>query len=224
VNITLIGGEPCIYPSFFKLAEQLTKKHYISLTTNLSRDFKVFAERIDPCRMNGGIGASFHPAFAEFNSFLARVLFLKKKGFVVWVCYVAYPPQLKQMAHYKKRFKQNGLNFIVQPFRGFYKNVPYPESYTERDKEYIRQITEEDERVLMDMEYQLDRKSTKGRLCAAGQMLAHILPDASAWRCSEHQESNFCLGSILDENFRLLDAPLACKSETCPCDYLYLLD
>jgi hypothetical protein len=55
----------------------------------------------------------------------------------------------------------------------------------------------------------------KGRICRAGQIYAHILPDGQVVRCS------FGGGPInknfFDDSFSLLNEPSACTSEYCGC-------
>lgn len=221
VEILFSGGEPCIYPSFIKLARKLSKKHYLGLTTNLSIDFSKFADIIDPQRLKFGIGASFHPPYADFDQFVNKVLMLKEKNFRVWVNYVAYPLQLEQMEYFKNKFSEYGLHFVVQPYRGMYQGCQYPHSYTEEQREFIKKIAGNAENVVKDMEYQLEEKKTKGKLCRAGQVLAHIEPGGKVKRCGQTEQY---IGNIFDKNFKLLDRPLPCPVEHCPCDYIYLVE
>jgi len=220
-EVLFCGGELCIYPSFVEIAKRLSEKHYLGFVTNLSVDFKKFAEQIPPERVEFGIGASFHPIFADFNTFLNKVLMLREKGFKVWINYVAYPPQMRQMEYYKDKFKEHSLPFTVQPYRGPYKGIDYPEGYTEDERKFIRKVAGEHINVLKDMEYQLDRKKTKGKLCRAGQILAHVIPGGNVKRCGLVEEF---IGNIFDENFRLLEEPLPCPVDHCICDFVYLVE
>jgi MoaA/NifB/PqqE/SkfB family radical SAM enzyme len=45
----LTGGEPCVYPGFVDLCQQLARDHYLSINSNLSHpSIDAFVERIDP--------------------------------------------------------------------------------------------------------------------------------------------------------------------------------
>ncbi|MDP8259971.1 MAG: radical SAM protein [Candidatus Gygaella obscura] len=221
VDIHLVGGEPCIYPDFTEIVCRISKKHFLGLTTNLSVDFKRFADSVSPKRFEFGIGASFHPQYVKFEDFLSKVIELKNKGFKIWVNYVAYPPQIDKMNFFKSTLQKHGIPFVVQPFRGTYNDKIYPEAYTDSDRSIIKDIAGTDSSIQQDMQYQLDRKNTKGVLCRAGQILAHIEPDGTVKRCGLIEKP---IGNIFDANFRLLDKPLPCTEEHCPCDYIYLVD
>jgi radical SAM superfamily enzyme YgiQ (UPF0313 family)/MoaA/NifB/PqqE/SkfB family radical SAM enzyme len=221
VDIDLIGGEPCIYPGFVDLLVSLSKKHYLGITTNLSGDFHRFAENLSPEKFEVGIGASFHPAFTDIDTFLGKARFLKEKGFKVWVNYVAYPPQMPQMKSIKEVVSGYGIPFVVQPFRGQYLGRQYPEHYTLEEKEVIRELAGTDVNIIRDMEFQLERKSTYGRLCRAGQLMAHIGPNGDVKRCGEAVGK---IGNILDSDFSLLKGPESCLAAHCPCDHVYLVE
>jgi hypothetical protein len=53
-----------------------------------------------------------------------------------------------------------------------------------------------------------------------GQMYAKILPDGRVARCCALDKNGLplgLLGHITDLNLRLLDEPLACEADNCPC-------
>jgi len=172
VKIEIVGGEPLIYPGIDELLQGLTKKHHVSIVTNLSRSLEKLinlTNGINSEKLN--MTLSFHPSFAKLESFLNKAIFLKEKGISNVVFYVTYPPQFKLMAYFKREFEQKGLQFIPVPFRGKHNGIDYPGAYTEKEKSIISSLSgglhKEQKRWV---ENQLAPQKTRGRLCRAGQI------------------------------------------------------
>lgn len=226
VAIGITGGEPLLYPAFAKLIKEISRYHNISIVTNLSWSLKNlidFANQIDSIKVK--MTPSFHPSFTETKSFLEKALFLKKKGISERVFYVTYPPQLELMKYFKKEFEQNGLRFVAVPFRGEYQGTNYPEGYTEEEVRLINDSSsslESEEKRWVDDQTSLKR--TKGRLCRAGQIYAHVDVYGQVYRCSRSSQNSKPIGDLFDIDFRLLDKALPCEMETCPCEYRSLAE
>lgn len=213
-HIHISGGEPFIYPDFIKLITGLSKKHTLEFSTNLSQDMTPFIDNISPQRAR--LGGSFHPEFADFDDFLNKILLLKDKGYETWVNYVAYVPHLKNMAKYKKIVEENGIRFSVQPFNGKFEGRDYPQNYTEEEKR-IMSFGETDQVNKETIDWRTDGKksSIRGSLCRMGQMYARIYPDTEVYRCCGNGALR--LGNLLDGTFKLLEYPLPCECDNCPC-------
>lgn len=218
VTIEILGGEPFVYPNFTELIMGLSSIHYIRITTNLSTEIEYFITQIDPSKVK--VLPTFHPLFAEFDCFIKKALLLKEKGFTDNINYLAYPPQIKQIPYYEKRFSQKGLSLSVMTFWGEYKGVIYPHGYTEQE----RKITGAHLGKRADEEFQLvPKRIPKGRLCRAGQRYAVIQADGNVIRCGG-SGLNETVGNFFDENFKLLERPIPCKAENCKCnEWAFLL-
>jgi len=208
--IEIASGEPFIYPNFVSLVREISKIHLLTITTNLSVDIDDFVKQIDSSMVK--IGVTFHPSFADFDKFIKKAQILKEHGFIDTVNYLAYPPQIKQLDYFKKKFKQNGLAIMVTTFWGEHNGIKYPEGYTQQE---IR-IIDNDIGKRNKEEYQLKPKEVKGRLCHAGYKYALIKPCGSVVRCS--QLSDRIIGNFFQEDFRLLDKPEPCEADSCPCN------
>jgi len=93
--IHMTGGEPTIYPHFAELCQTLTKRHLVSLNSNLSRKaVRDLSGRVDPRRVSF-INAGLHPGERlrrkGFREFAANARFLQHAGFRVFVTAVATP-------------------------------------------------------------------------------------------------------------------------------------
>lgn len=218
--IDILGGEPFLYPNFIDLVKELSEAHFLNITTNLSCNINEFVEKIDSSKV--GIGITFHPLFADFNSFVNKALLLKENGFVDKVTYLAYPPQIKMMKSYKDKFLKEGFSLSVMSFWGKYKGVSYPAGYTEEEKTLI----EPDLGNRAGEKFQITPKEVKGMLCNAGHTYAVIKSDGATFRCGgvNSSDTDLVMANFFDSNFRLLKGPLPCSSEHCPCnEWAFLL-
>jgi MoaA/NifB/PqqE/SkfB family radical SAM enzyme len=222
VRIEIVGGEPLIYPGIAELLQGLTKKHYVSIVTNLSCSLEKLinlTNGISSEKLN--MALSFHPSFAKLESFLNKAVFLKEKCISNAVLYVTYPPQFKLMAYFKREFEEKGLQFIPVPFRGKHNGIDYPAAYTEEEKSIISSLSgglHKEQKSWV--ENQLAPQKTKGKLCRAGQVYSYIDLYGAVYRCSD---SSLLLGNFF-EDFSLLEKPLPCAEEICPCDFKWLVN
>lgn len=217
VQINIVGGEPFLYPNFVDLIKELSNLHTIGITTNLSINIETFIKQVSPS--NVGLLPTFHPLFAKFDDFIKKVLLLQENKFTNKVAYLAYPPQIKQIDYYRKGFENEGFTMEVMTFWGEYNGVSYPAGYTEEEREMIKPCLGE----RSGEKFQLTpKKMEKGKLCHAGHRYAVINADGEVARCGGF--SSELIGNFFDENFKLLDQPLSCNSEYCPCnEWAFLL-
>lgn len=228
VHLIITGGEPFMHPDFIELIQGLSKYFSIGFDTNLSCGKETLADfiRVVP-PINISLSLSFHPLFSEFNSFLDKAMSLSKNGYDVKVQYVSYPPQLEEIKNFKDKFSKAGFHLIPLPFRGTYNGRNYPDAYTERERELIYNAIENLEGGHKSrVEQMLEQVKSKGRLCGAGHIYARIDADGTAYRCGHYTTDKFnnkSLGNIFDNEFELLDSPLLCEQEVCPCEFRWLM-
>ncbi|MDD4894253.1 MAG: radical SAM protein [Candidatus Omnitrophica bacterium] len=217
IHIEITGGEPFLYPDFIKIVEQLSRIHTIKITTNMSGDIETFVKKIDPNRVH--LDLNFHPLFSEIGAFIKKTLLLKEAGFRAGVCYLAYPPQMKQIGSFKKRFEEAGINFALAAFWGEYAGKKYPDSYTQEEMDLIRPFLGDIDRIV----YHLKGGSPKGKLCNAGHKYAVVQADGNIIRCG--QLADKFIGSIFDEGLQLFNKPSPCEAQVCPCnEYINIVD
>jgi MoaA/NifB/PqqE/SkfB family radical SAM enzyme len=207
VKIEIVGGEPFLYPNFTELVKKLSSIHLIKVTTNLSGNVEHFAQEVSPQRVE--LDLNFHILFIDLETVITKTLILKKAGFKGGVCYLAYPPQMHKIVSFSDRFRREGINFALAAFWGEYNGRRYPEAYTEEERELIRPFLGDIDRI----DYHLEAKSPRGRLCNAGYRYADIQADGNVVRCSGLSDQS--IGNITDEEFRLLEVPSPCEAEAC---------
>lgn len=215
-QIQINGGEPFTYPDFIELITEVSKIHKVGITTNLSGDIEAFAEKIN--KPNVHLGASFHPLFIEFDTFLRKVLIAKNSGIVVGVLFLAWPSQIKHLLEYEERFRKKGIDFTVLTFWGKYNGRDYPQSYSDSEKEIISRVL--GVRSESGEKFQLLPRMTKGSLCRAGQTYALIHPNGNAYRCggANWKVQHDPFSNLFKEDFSLLSEPQPCDSDECPCN------
>lgn len=135
-RIRLDGGEPTIYPNFYRILKELLNMHRLQINTNLSFDVEKFCDNSDPAKVR--VDASLHCEYTKLDDFVKKLDYLKKYGYKMVVSYVAYPDFINNIPLAKKII-QNELNipFIVHPYSGFYNDKQYPASYNEDEKSII---------------------------------------------------------------------------------------
>lgn len=203
--ILITGGEPFIYPGFIRLMEELSRVHYpINISTNASGDLETFVKKIDPARVSLSVSLQLH--FEKVEPFLEKVKFLRKHKFDGCINFVAYPPFISQVESLVKRFDSIGEKLKVIPFWGKYQEKEYPFSYTQEEKD-----------ILGISDSWFDNARKKNSSCPAGYNSALMFPDGKVARCGQVGE-RVLVGNFFDSEFGLLDKPLACDAEFCPCD------
>jgi MoaA/NifB/PqqE/SkfB family radical SAM enzyme len=137
--IIITGGEPFLYPNFIELCKKLSKKHYISIITNLSSDLAYrFCKEINPKRV-GWINCSLHITERERlglnKDVIKKIKLLKKHKFRINVTQVMWPPAIEKFDGIFEYFKKHGI--VIKPigFKGIYNGKKYPDSYKKRERE-----------------------------------------------------------------------------------------
>ncbi len=168
--IHMSGGEPFYFPRFVELCQRLTANNFISINTNLThKDIFRFAEQIDPTKVDF-LHCSLHPIERKGNrkieDFIKKYLYLKNKGFKIFVSYLTYPPMLKRFEKYYTLFKSCGIILMPKvfwgPYFGAFKIIDskflrefnhlrplrnrlrrmYPDAYSEIERSFIRRCIE----------------------------------------------------------------------------------
>ena len=139
-HIYMSGGEPFLFPNFIEFCKKITKKHYISINTNLSIPQIVqFVESINPKHVVG-IYAALHILERErlnipVKKFISDVLMLQQKGFNITVFYVLYPPLIDRFSEDAKILRDSGIKYVAgKIFKGVYKGKLYPDNYSSDEK------------------------------------------------------------------------------------------
>ena len=229
--IHITGGEPFVYRGFVGLCQKLSRRHHLSINTNLSlRSADELVGSVDPGRVHF-INAALHfeerRARDQVEPFFARARRLREAGFNLFATAVLTPkiillyPQLARLA------EAAGVLLLPKLLRGPYRDRIYPQDYTALERTaadlYYRRVAPAfaalvegwSERPtidpMVDGSFLDGLGGYRGRLCASGHRFVVIDPDGTVRRCGSEQR----LGNLLDGSFRPLEEPGPCDATYC---------
>ncbi|MCX5700294.1 MAG: radical SAM protein [Candidatus Omnitrophica bacterium] len=210
-RIGFTGGEPFLISNFIEACQEITKKHFIALNTNLtSNKIKEFCEKIDPLRVVH-FNASTHIKELErlnlMDRYICNFLICKECGFNIFSREVAFPPLLGEVDKYKRFFKEAGIELTFGPFCGEYQGKQYPQAYTEKEIEIfgLNKTSDSDIRHF----YQ------KGKFCNVGYNVGVVDLYGDIQPCFLIKEA---MGNIYGEiSFR--NELIKCPFEFCGCPF-----
>lgn len=205
-HISFGGSEPFLVPNIIDACIEITRRHFISVITNLTLgNIKEFAEKIDPKRVMC-ISASVHFKELErlnlLENFIDNFITCQKNGFNITACEVAYPPFSNEVGVYKKNFGRKGITVRFDPFIGVYDGRYYPQAYTEEE---LRRFG------LNSLCY--DIFNQKGQLCNAGYNAAIVTPAGVIKTCYQIGED---LGNIY-RKITFKNRLVTCPFNFCSC-------
>lgn len=226
----MTGGEPTIYPALAELSEALTRRHFISMNSNLTRPLQSFAERVDPTRVSF-INAGFHFEERERRSdnaaFLKNAELLLSKGFPLLVSIVATPRALARFEEATELLAQIGIVPIPKVLRGSYDGQRFPEAYTELDRERFRKfaaigqtfhqkmLSDAPEHPSIDMFSDTNllhgEPSYTGQPCDAGHRFVNVGPTGEVIRCG----GPTVYGNVLAGTFKRARGAKPCNTQGC---------
>jgi MoaA/NifB/PqqE/SkfB family radical SAM enzyme len=227
----ITGGEPSVYPEFVKLCEGLTRKHYISVNSNLSnRTFEDFADRVDPSHVsfiNAGLHLEERERRADNAVFLRNIERLDRKGFRTLISLVGAPSALARFGDAIELLAPLGMFPVPKLLRGMYEGKRYPDAYTDLDKQrfrhyaalarahYAPMLASSAERPTIDMFKDNDfldgEPSYLGLSCEAGRLFVRLDPKGEIFRCGTPDS----IGNVLRGTFERSSGPAPCETSYC---------
>jgi MoaA/NifB/PqqE/SkfB family radical SAM enzyme len=209
-HVSMSGGEPFLFPGFVELCEGLTRRHVISINTNLSSPLVAdFAARIAPERVVR-IAAALHVAERERlgeteERFAASYRVLRDRGFPVLALYVLYPPLLQRAVGDLARLRSLGVDHIAgKVFKGRWASRTYPEAYTPAEREIVREVAGE---YPYNEPYLRGMLRFKGEPCRAGSRSIKVMVTGDVHRCAAYGES---LGNLYEGTVKLARSATPC--------------
>lgn len=217
-HIIITGGEPFLFPGFTELCRLITKKHYLSLNTNLSLpETRIFAENISPDRVlmiNAGLHLKFRSKLKNgMDDFISNYKYFLEKGFSIFASYVIYPNLILQFEKDIATYESMGIrNISAKSFSGIFNGKTYPAAYTESERKRIEKYM----KAQIDMPEYLVNTCFKNRPCFAGKDFFSIDPGGNACRCNSDATS---FGNIFTGSFSQNNKAVPCRMDECLCPY-----
>jgi len=130
--LTLQGGEPTLYPDFFRFVHEVRPDLKMDLMTNLQFDVEEFIASAPAWRFvreapYAPIRASYHPGQHDIEDLIRKVLKLQDAGFRVGL-YAIEHPDTELRSHVlsvKDRCRKLGIDFRTKEYLGEYKGKAY---------------------------------------------------------------------------------------------------
>jgi MoaA/NifB/PqqE/SkfB family radical SAM enzyme len=217
-HIYMTGGEPLLYPHFVKLAKELTRGHYISVSTNLSMSNAYeLAETIDSKRVRQ-INANVHILEREkikdgVKEYLRKFLYLQERGFNIHSLYITYPLLFGRIEEDIKRLRGEGVKRIkIKVFQGKYDSRRYPRDYSDEERAFIRGLGLDN----YEQEILVCHVSFLGRKCQAGYLAFNMDMSGKVTRCSTLKDE---YGNLFEGTFGPGKSSRRCTAKKCACPY-----
>lgn len=130
--LTLQGGEPTLYPGFYRFVNEVKSEIKMDLMTNLMFDVDAFIKNVPLWRFireapYATIRVSYHPGQNDIDDLIAKTIKLEQAGFRIGLYGIEYPdPQLRaHILETQESCLKIGLDFRLKEFLGEYDGVMY---------------------------------------------------------------------------------------------------
>jgi hypothetical protein len=125
--LTLQGGEPTLYPGFFRFVNEVKPEIKMDLMTNLMFDVDAFIKNVPTWRFTreapyASIRVSYHPGQNDIDDLIAKTVTLQRAGFRIGLYGIDHPDD-KLRSHIlatQERCQKLGLDFRLKEFLGEY--------------------------------------------------------------------------------------------------------
>lgn len=203
------NGEPFLVPHIVDHIVEITKKHYVSIITNLTTDnIDEFCRKVSPKSVNA-ITASLHIKELErknlFNKYVENFKLCQKKGFNIQAAEVAFPDLLPEINKYKDKLRQHGIKLGFNEFQGEYNGKQYPDAYTLEERKKFNLSLDKDS---------VNKFYQKGKKCNAGFNLGFVHYTGVVYPCMQIKKfniGNLKQGIVFKENL------VTCPFNKCLC-------
>ena len=130
--LTLQGGEPTLYPGFFRFVNEVKPEIKMDLMTNLMFDVDAFIANVPVWRFTreapyAAIRVSYHPGQNDIDDLVAKTIKLQRAGFRIGLYGIEHPDS-KIRGHILKVQQyclDLGLDFRLKEFLGEHDGVMY---------------------------------------------------------------------------------------------------
>jgi hypothetical protein len=214
-QISVSGLEPMYGRKNLQVLTWLSKGNVLDIDTNFS--FPLSALKAFPRPDRVFFSTSYHPSGGvSVPEFIEKVQAVRATGFGVGCAsLVCYPPYLKYVAEWRRQFEAADIDFMPRPFYGEYRGRRFPQEYDAEEREVLRQHLSP-----QSLEFQLELRETRGRLCAAGWQYVLIQASGTVHRCP-HGAGDLGGLNFYEDPIPLRDYPTVCTFDRCWCEDLW---
>ncbi|TDO96242.1 hypothetical protein [Marinomonas balearica] len=185
----------------------------VNLITNMGFTEKQYSKFFEGFNLDKvALTVSYHPTEIKDTDVWKKTILTLAEKMPVSIVLVAYPPLVHMLPMIHEELKELNIPISVNGFIGSFQGEVYPYAYTEKQKEFLKDIS------FSRHEYEFWINGIKPGLCNAGYKSIFIdIKDGKVYSCG--MPKNISLGELLDgPNIDLLDGPLPCMNSKCMCD------
>lgn len=226
VHISLVGGEPTLWPELGRFLEKIPENVFADIVTNGSRTI-AWWEKIKSHLNRHRVIFSFHSNTAKENHILSIVNLLKSFDITCYVFILLDPSHEKRLTEFAKILKENEINYTFKAILPNYdgsvidytenqKNIIENEKFiSEKTKSFIRpnDIIVNEKIVTTPTKLVIDKSNNFfGFSCMAGSKRISINynQEIFAGACGALK-----LGTL--DNYKILNKAITCPKKSCKC-------
>lgn len=225
IFMTILGGEPMLWPKFDTFLQKLNENIYVEVLTNGSRNLSWWSNNINLINRLYNLVLTFHPEHADKDEFLKVCKYLSEKSdILIQVNIMALPGEKFNdcIEVYEKLRETNNLSVRVKAIRKDFGDQ-YLKEYSKDELETIKtshKYNIKDRKELFDFDSQgfynlsFNKKNTwKNQLCHIGVDSFFIEYDGSIYRGT--CKVGGAIGKLGD--YILPTVGVICNKNLCPC-------
>ena len=232
--INILGGEPTLFKKWYLLMNYMGKNNIVpKLTTNLAVPVDTYIDKLDE-KLPPFINGSYHPEFADLDTFCYNAEKLKERGFLKNLSLLADPTNWDRTIKIHNRLKKiapsMNLTKIKNEFTG---TLSITEGYIDYTDDQLKLLDEgntsedkyttvefKDGTVIHPSQFLLKTKYNKfkGMKCYVGKYRLHINANGDVFpsACLLNNRRAI-MGNIFKENVRRIERPIICPFNACLC-------
>ena len=234
--ITLVGGEPTLWPNLTKFLNSLNENYYTAITTNASRTIRWWRDFITECRRVHRVIISVHLEYVDIEHIVSVCEIIQDKTDVM-ILLMWDKKYQDRFDHCFERLKNSDLRVSIMIKPIVYRlDENKPRDYTLEERQLIREFKYVKNRgvklpvaskIIVDGvthppnygNYMIssDLNRFRGWSCSAGSTRLVIWHDGTVYPANCSTAKKYPMGNINDpENFIRINE-IICESDYCGC-------
>lgn len=230
-QLKLLGGEPFLYKNLLKIVDLLNNNITVRVITNLSIPLTYIKKYFSNYSDKIIIAASYHAEFADPDSFIEKVLYLKKLKFNINVPVAMHPDKklFNKCVYVLDRLpnisKPVLLSKMGENNQIFGKTYYYSPQQLETLKKFSKKINKQfkatyDDKIKYSSFFDIVSQNLdnfKGMSCYAGHQKIHVKENGDVYPSACFLNTSVRLGNMFKRTIKRPDSVVTCPFTFCRC-------
>ena len=234
-RLMFLGGEPFLYKNLLKVVDLLNNNITVEVTTNLSISLKYIKEHFSGYSDKIIINASYHSEFADPDSFIEKLLYLKKLKFDITAGTAMHPDKtlfnksiyvLDRLPNISKPQLLSKMGENNQIFGKKYYYTPQQlEILKKFSKKFSKETTKKfkatyDDKIKYSSFFDIVSQNLdnfKGMSCYAGHQKVHIKENGNVYPSACFLNTGVKLGNMFKRTVKIPNSVVTCPFTFCRC-------